>query len=211
MIGIVWVLNGNIISGAWFILLAGFFDFIDGFAARLLKVQGELGKQLDSLADMVSFGALPGFILFSMVKTTSQIDWLPYCAFILPLFSALRLAKFNLDTRQSDRFIGVPTPAAALFVSTLPHFAIQWPKIGLIITSPFFLVAIAFTLAILLITEIPLLALKFKSFAVSKNIFRYALIVISLILFAWLRLAGIPLIILSYIALSVVENAIESE
>lgn len=211
IIGIVWVLNGNILSGAWFILLAGFLDFVDGFAARLLKVQGELGKQLDSLADMVSFGVLPGFILFAMVKTTTQIDWLPYCTLILPLFSALRLAKFNLDTRQSDRFIGVPTPAAALFVSTLPHFAIHWPKIGTIITSPFVLVAIAFTLAFLLISEIPLIALKFKSFAFSKNVFRYALVGLSILLFAWLGLAGIPLIILSYIGLSVVENAIGSE
>lgn len=211
IIGIVWVLNGNIISGAWFILLAALFDFIDGFAARLLKVQGELGKQLDSLADLVSFGVLPGFILFAMAKTTSQLEWLPYCTFILPLFSALRLAKFNLDTRQSDRFIGVPTPAAALFVSTLPHFAIEWPKVGLVITSPFFLVAIAWVLAILLISEIPLIALKFKSYDFSKNVFRYILILLSIILFIWLGLAGIPLIILAYIALSIVENAIGSE
>jgi CDP-diacylglycerol--serine O-phosphatidyltransferase len=211
IIGIIWVLNGNIISGAWFILLSAFLDFIDGFAARLLKVQGELGKQLDSLADMVSFGVLPGIILFAMAKTTSNIEWLPYCTLVLPLFSALRLGKFNLDTRQSDRFIGVPTPAAALFISTLPHFAIQWPKTGTIITSPFFLVAISFTLAILLISEIPLIALKFKSFGFSENIFRYALIGITLLLFAWLGLAGFPLIILSYIGLSVVENAIGSE
>lgn len=211
IIGIIWVLDGNIISGAWFILIAAFLDFIDGFAARLLKVQGELGKQLDSLADMVSFGVLPGIILFAMAKTNSQIEWLPYCTLTLPLFSALRLAKFNLDTRQTDRFIGVPTPAAALFVSTIPHFAIQWPKIGTIITSPFFLVAIAFSLSILLISEIPLIALKFKSFAISKNIYRYALVGLSLLLFIWLGLAGIPLIILSYIGLSVAQNAIGSE
>ncbi|MBN3582915.1 CDP-diacylglycerol--serine O-phosphatidyltransferase [Algoriphagus aestuarii] len=211
MVGIAWVLNGNIVSGAGFILLSAFFDFVDGFAARLLKVQGELGKQLDSLADLVSFGVLPGFILFAMAKTTSSIDWLPYCTLILPLFSAFRLAKFNLDTRQSDRFIGVPTPAAALFVSTLPHFAIHWPQIGTILTSPFFLVGIAITLAVLLVSEIPLIALKFKSFSFSKNKFRYSLIAISLLLFIWLGLAGIPLIILSYIGLSLVENAIGSE
>lgn len=211
LIGIAWVLDGNILSGAWFILLAAFFDFIDGFAARLLKVQGELGKQLDSLADLVSFGVLPGFILFAMAKSTSQIEWLPYGTLILPLFSALRLAKFNLDERQSDRFIGVPTPAAALFVATLPHFAIQWTKIGTVITAPFFLVGIALTLSILLVSEIPLIALKFKSFAFSKNIFRYALITLSILLFVWLGLAGIPLIILAYIGLSVVENAMSSE
>jgi len=211
IVGIVWVLDGHILSGAWFILLSAFLDFIDGFAARILKVQGELGKQLDSLADLVSFGVLPGFILFAMVKTNSQIDWLPYFTLMLPLFSALRLAKFNLDTRQSDRFIGVPTPATALFVSTLPYFAIQWPKIGTVITSPFFLIAISFTLSILLISEIPLIALKFKSYGFSKNIFRYTLIAISLLLFFWLNLAGVPLIILSYIGLSIVENRIGSE
>ncbi|WP_296698550.1 CDP-diacylglycerol--serine O-phosphatidyltransferase [Algoriphagus sp.] len=211
IIGIIWVLDGNIISGAWFILISAFLDFVDGFAARILKVQGELGKQLDSLADLVSFGVLPGIILFAMAKTNSQIEWLPYCTLILPLFSALRLAKFNLDTRQTDRFIGVPTPAAALFVSTIPHFAIQWPKIGTVITSPFFVVAIALSLSILLISEIPLIALKFKSFAFSKNIFRYVLIVVSLLLFVWLGLAGIPLIIISYLGLSVTENAMRSE
>ena len=207
LIGIVWVLNGNIISGAYFILLAAFFDFIDGFAARMLKVQSEIGKQLDSLADMVSFGVLPGFILFSMAEVNSKIEWLPYCTLILPLFSALRLAKFNIDTRQSDRFIGVPTPAAALFVSTLPHFAIQWVQAGTIITSPFVLVGIAFGLSLLLVSEIPLIALKFKSFDFSSNLYRYLLIIISVVLFLSLGLAGFPLIILAYIGLSMVENA----
>lgn len=211
LIGIVWVINGNIISGAYFILLSALFDFIDGFAARLLKVQGELGKQLDSLADVVSFGVLPGFILFSMAKINAEIDWLPYLTLVLPLLSAYRLAKFNIDTRQTDRFIGVPTPAAALFVSTLPHFAVKWVKIGTVITSPVVLVGIAIVLSVLLISEIPLIALKFKSFDFSSNIFRYILIFASIALFIWLGLAGIPLIILAYIGLSVIENGIKRE
>lgn len=208
VIGIIWVLNGNILSGAYFIILAAVFDFFDGFAARLLHVQGELGKQLDSLADLVSFGVLPGMILFQMTKTETTIEWLPYLTLIVPLLSAMRLAKFNLDTRQSDKFIGLPTPANALFISTLPYFAIEWQYLGNWMTSPFFMVGIAWIFAILLLVELPLIALKFKSYSFVANKFRYALVAISLILVLFFGLAGIPIVILAYLGLSVVENAI---
>ncbi|PZX47493.1 CDP-diacylglycerol--serine O-phosphatidyltransferase [Algoriphagus chordae] len=211
VIGIIWVINGNIVSGAYFIILAAVFDFFDGFAARLLNVQGELGKQLDSLADLVSFGVLPGMILFQMAKVDSEIEWLPYLTLIVPLLSAMRLAKFNLDTRQTDKFIGLPTPANALFISTLPYFAIQWPWVGTWLTSPFFLVAIAWVFAILLVVELPLIALKFKSYALAANKFRYLLIVIGLGLILLFGLAGIPILILAYLGLSVVENGMSSE
>ncbi|WP_425639953.1 CDP-diacylglycerol--serine O-phosphatidyltransferase [Algoriphagus yeomjeoni] len=207
VIGIIWVINGNILSGAYFIILAAVFDFFDGFAARLLHVQGELGKQLDSLADMVSFGVLPGMILFQMTKVNTSIEWLPYLTLIVPLFSALRLAKFNLDTRQSDKFIGLPTPANALFISTLPYFAIQWTGVGTWLTSPFFLVGIAWLFSILLLVELPLIALKFKSFSLIQNKYRYALLAIGLTLILFFGLAGIPILILAYLGLSVVENA----
>lgn len=202
----IWVINGNILSGAYFIILAAFIDFFDGFAARLLHVQGELGKQLDSLADLVSFGVLPGMILFQMTKVNTSIEWLPYFTLIVPLFSALRLAKFNLDTRQSDKFIGLPTPANALFISTLPYFAIQWPWVGTWLTSPFFLVGIAWIFSILLLAELPLIALKFKSFSVAENKFRYALVAIGLCMIVFFGLAGIPILILAYLGLSVLEN-----
>jgi len=211
VIGIIWVINGNIVSGAYFIILAAVFDFFDGFAARLLKVQGELGKQLDSLADLVSFGVLPGVILFQMAKVTTQIEWLPYLTLIVPLLSAVRLAKFNLDTRQSDKFIGLPTPANALFISTLPYFAIKWTWVGTWVTSPFFLVVIAWVFAILLLVELPLIALKFKSSSFADNKFRYALLLIGLALILLFGLAGIPLVILAYLGLSVVENGISTE
>lgn len=207
VIGIIRVLDGDIVSGAYFVLLAAFFDFIDGFVARLLKVQSEMGKQLDSLADVVSFGVLPGVILFMMVKIYSSSEWLPYLTLIVPMLSAFRLAKFNLDTRQSDRFIGLNTPANALFISTLPQLAILWPKVGEIITTPLVLVAIAWVFSILLLVEIPLIALKFKNFSFSQNVFRYALVGLALGIFLWLGLAGIPLIILAYIGLSIIENS----
>ncbi|OOG68631.1 CDP-diacylglycerol--serine O-phosphatidyltransferase [Algoriphagus sp. A40] len=212
VIGIIWVLDGQIMTGAYFVLIAAGFDFLDGFVARLLKVQSDMGKELDSLADVVSFGVLPGLILFMMAKNSSDPDsWLPYLTLIVPMLSAYRLAKFNLDTRQSDRFIGVPTPANALFLSTLPYLAIQWPVIGEWLSLPVVLILIGWFFAILLVSEIPLIALKFKSFSFSKNRFRYFLIFLSLAIFAWLQLAGIPLVILAYIGLSVIENATGSE
>lgn len=212
VIGIVWVLNGDILSGAYFVLISAGFDFLDGFVARLLKVQSEMGKELDSLADVVSFGVLPGLILFMMTKNQTEPDsFLPYLTLIVPMLSAYRLAKFNLDTQQSDRFIGLPTPANALFISTLPYLALQWPLMEHWLSSPVVLIILAWIFAILLIAEIPLIALKFKSLAFSKNKFRYILILISIGMFAWLQLAGIPLVILAYIGLSVVENAIGSE
>jgi len=211
VIGIIWVINGNIVSGAYFIILAAVLDFFDGFAARLLKVQGELGKQLDSLADMVSFGVLPGMILFQMTKVSTDIECLPYLTLIIPLLSAMRLAKFNLDTRQSDKFIGFPTPANALFISTLPFLAVQWPLVGTWLASPFFLIAIAWIFSILLLVELPLIALKFKSYNLAANKFRYALIAIGICMILLFGLAGIPILILAYLGLSVVENAISPE
>ncbi|MDR7132092.1 CDP-diacylglycerol--serine O-phosphatidyltransferase [Algoriphagus sp. 4150] len=211
VVGIIWVINGNIVSGAYFIILAAVFDFIDGFAARLLKVQSEIGKQLDSLADLVSFGVLPGMILFQMAKVGTRIEWLPYLTLIVPLLSAIRLVKFNLDTRQSDKFIGLPTPANALFICTLPYFAIKWPWVGTWLTSPVFLIAIAWIFALLLLAELPLIALKFKSYSLAENKFRYALLAIGLTLILLFGLAGIPLLILSYLGLSIVENSLSSE
>lgn len=211
VIGIIWVINGDIQSGAYFIIIAAIFDFFDGFAARLLKVQSEIGKQLDSLADLVSFGVLPGMVLFQMCSLNTTNEWLPYFTLIVPLFSALRLAKFNLDTRQTDQFIGLPTPANSLLLSTLPFLAIKWPMIGTWLNSPFFLIAIAWTFSILLITEIPLIALKFKSYGFSQNSFRYALLLVGLILILAFGLAGIPLVILTYLGLSIIQNTLSKE
>lgn len=212
VIGIVWVLDGRILTGAYFVLIAAGFDFLDGFAARLLKVQSDMGKELDSLADVVSFGVLPGLILFMMTKTSADPEsFLPYLTLIVPMLSAYRLAKFNLDTRQSDRFIGLPTPANALLLSTLPYLALQWSFLGDWLSRPIIIIGLAWIFAILLVSEIPLIALKFKNFTFSKNRFRYILVFLSLAIFASLQLAGIPLVILAYIGLSVIENATESE
>ena len=176
VLGILWVLEGQLLYGAYFVILSAGFDFLDGFAARLLKVQSDMGKELDSLADVVSFGVLPGILLYSLSKAQTDSQVLPYLTLIVPMLSAYRLAKFNLDTRQSDRFIGLPTPANALLLSTLPHLVAHWPELAPWVTSPIALVVIAWVASILLVSELPLIALKFKNSSFADNTYRYTLL-----------------------------------
>ena len=208
MAGILFVLDGQLDYGAYLIFLAALFDFLDGFVARILKVSSEIGKQLDSLADMVTFGVLPAFILFSLIESNSDNTYLPYTAFLIGIFSALRLAKFNIDLRQSDRFIGVPTPANALFISTLPFLSEKSPFFGNLLSNPTVLVSIGLIMSYLLIAELPLVALKFKDFSFSKNIFRYLVVASALISLILFGIAGIPFAIILYIALSITEALI---
>ncbi len=206
VVGIIRVIDGNLYEGAIFVLVAAVLDFLDGFVARLLKAQSPIGKELDSLADVVSFGVLPGIILFEMTEQVTNSDWLPFLTLIVPMLSGYRLAKFNLDTRQSDRFIGLPTPANALFISTLPFFFDQVEALQFLAQSPYFLVGLGWLMSLLLVAELPLIALKFKDFSFQNNRYRFGLIVLGIVITALFQLAGIPLIILAYIGLSVLEN-----
>lgn len=207
VIGIITVLNGDYESGAYFVFLAAFLDFFDGFAARLLKVSGELGKQLDSLADLVSFGVLPGFVVFEWSSSLDTTGWVPYLSLTIPLFSALRLAKFNLDTRQTDHFIGLPTPANALFFSTLPYLSNYLSLVESYLSNPWVLIVIAWVFSLLLVAELPLIALKFKNFSFKDNVFRYVLLGSGALAILLMGLPGIPLVILMYIGLSLIENS----
>ena len=211
VLGILWVLEGQPLYGAYFVILSATFDFFDGFAARLLKVQSEMGKELDSLADVVSFGVLPGILLYSLTKSQTEASFLPYCTLIIPMLSAYRLAKFNLDTRQSDRFIGLPTPANALLITTIPYLAVRWPELSPWLSSPIALVVIAWLTSLLLVAELPLIALKFKNSSFTDNSYRYALLVIGAVCLVWLQLAGIPLVILAYLLLSGMENMLRKK
>jgi CDP-diacylglycerol--serine O-phosphatidyltransferase len=205
MCGIYFVLGGKLSWGAYFILAAAILDFLDGFAARLLNVHSEIGKQLDSLADLVTFGVLPAFIVFKMLVNILPDSLIPFLAFFIGVQSALRLAKFNIDTRQTDRFIGVPTPANALLISTLPFLAAQYHWAENLIYNVFFLLIFSLGFAFLLTAEIPLIALKFKNYKFSDNFYRYLVVVISLICVAVLGMAGIPIAIISYVGLSILE------
>lgn len=206
MIGIHFVTINGPYYGFYFILAAAFFDFFDGFAARILKVQSPIGKELDSLADLVTFGVLPSFIIYLLLEATTKSDLLPYIAFAIGIQSALRLAKFNIDERQEERFIGVPTPAIALFFSTLPLLAGSVSLVAIVLENPWFLSGITLVFAYLLTAEIPLLALKFQHFGWKGNQWRFLVLIISLLSVLSLGLAGIPIAVLSYICLSLVNN-----
>ncbi|AHM62564.1 phosphatidylserine synthase [Flammeovirgaceae bacterium 311] len=201
-LGIVEVLEGNMIWGPYLIWLAAIFDFFDGFAARSLKVSSPIGGELDSLADMVTFGLLPSIILFAMLRETAVPAWVPYLAFIVAIYSAIRLAKFNVDTRQTTSFIGVPTPANALLISSFPLILQRQPGWEFM-RHPAFLLAVAFIMSFLLVAELPLFALKFKDFSWAHNRVKYIFLVLSLLLIIFFNFVAIPLIILLYVLLSV--------
>lgn len=226
-LAIVFAFEGNLVWSAYLVGIAAVLDFLDGFLARLLKQYSEIGKQLDSLADMVTFGVVPGVVMFQLMRTwahsmkgldpAEQNEFFPYIAFIIPLFSALRLAKFNIDTRQSDSFIGVPTPANAILIVALP-LMIGFKK-GMWFTDikadyltyfvrPYSLIAITIIMSILLISEIPLFALKFKSFGWKGNEIRWSFLGLAVLLLVTLQFVGIPLAILLYILMSVVNNMV---
>lgn len=206
-LGILAVLQeGDLKKGGLFIGIALVLDFFDGFVARLLKETSELGKQLDSLADVVSFGVLPGFILWELINTTVYFPQnTGYLAFLIPVFSALRLAKFNIDTRQSMSFIGLPTPANAMVIAVFPYLAESTPDLADILQNSWFLPVYILVFAYLLVAEIPLPALKFKNYSWKDNRFTYSLIIFSVILLAILKLAAVPLIIFAYIFYSIVQ------
>ncbi len=209
---------------AYCIGIAAIFDFLDGFVARLLKVSSPIGKELDSLADCVTFGILPAFILYQLLILAStekanqllldgQIPtftdlYLPYIALIIAIFSALRLAKFNVDTRQSESFIGVPTPANAILIGSIPLILLQNPTYSSIILNPILLSVLAVVMSLLLVSELPLFALKFKSFTFKGNEIRYIFLLSSVLLLVFLQYLGIPLIILLYVLLSVISNMV---
>jgi CDP-diacylglycerol--serine O-phosphatidyltransferase len=190
------------------ILAAAVFDFLDGMAARLLKAYSPLGKELDSLADVVSFGIAPGFmvyfVLLRITGDTAGYNLIPCIAFLIPVCSALRLAKFNIDERQTSSFIGLPTPANAIFWSSAIAGTSQYAdENGLLYGAVAILLVIVFSL--LLVSEIPMFSLKVKNFSLKDNLFRYILIVAGIVAVAFLKSAGLSVAILLYILLSPLE------
>lgn len=200
-LGIIEVLEGNLVWAPYLIWLAAIFDFFDGFAARTLKVSSPIGGELDSLADMVTFGVLPSLVLFAMLRETAVPAWVPYLALVVAIFSALRLAKFNVDTRQTTSFIGVPTPANALLISAFPLIVQRHPDWGFM-HHPAFLLVVAFGMSYLLVAEIPLFALKFKNFSWQYNQVKYIFLGLSVLLVIFFNIVAIPLIIILYVLLS---------
>ena len=205
----VMALEGNLMYAVVWIMLAAVFDLFDGFAARLLKAFSPIGKELDSLADVVSFGVAPGMILFvllSWLAPTLPLDglneYIPYWAFVIPAFSGLRLAKFNIDERQTTSFIGLPVPAHALFWSSL-GYSVQplLPQGGVALLVG--LMALALVTSLLLVSEVPMFSLKIKSLAWKGNELRYILVACAVIFVSIWGFLGIAGTILLYVLLSI--------
>lgn len=256
-LSILFTLQGRLDLAAYLIFIAMLLDFLDGFAARLLNKQGELGKQLDSLADMVSFGAAPGIIVFVLLIVSGAVSvhgsladvltgdsmgssmkmlidqyfsaliygnpeglastfygWnlmLPFLALLIPFFSLFRLAKFNLDTRQSEHFIGLPTPANTLFFVAIAltlwfGFGTQgYPALlAEILLREGVLSTLIVIFSVMLITELPLIALKFKDFSFKNNANKYILIGLSITLMLLLSVFALPFIVLLYLTISLI-------
>ena len=242
---IVFAFNGNLVWAAYLVGIAAVLDFLDGFVARALKQYSPIGKDLDSLADMVTFGVVPGVVMFQLMRFGCSVydggpgAWganktdllfypLAFVAFLIPLFSALRLAKFNNDTRQSDSFIGVPTPANSILICSLPLIlqsedllcyykdpagmagvCVYEPSRLEFLAHPYFLVGVTAVMCFLLISEIPLFALKFKNFKWKGNEIRYSFLAVAVIMLVLLKFIALPLIIVLYVLMSVVNNMVK--
>ena len=217
ILAIVFISQGELIHATYCIFIAGLLDFLDGFAARLLKVSGEFGKQLDSLADVVTFGVVPGFLLF---RISGQLSGWPlfqeapllvvYFPLLIGVFSALRLARFNIDTRQSNSFLGLPVPANALWISAIPYCIRDLdPGLESGMINPYTLAGLSLVSCLLLVSEIPLLSLKVKNLNLKENWTKYLLLLsmgISLVLFEF---AGLIALVPIYIIFSLIDNPLK--
>lgn len=215
-IALVFAFNEEFEMAFYFVCLGIFLDFFDGFFARLFHVSSPLGLQLDSLADMVTSGVVPALVMFQMMvshATTapeSQLQFFPYLGFIIALGSCYRLANFNIDTRQTDSFIGLPTPANALFILSLPLVLKYTDSLIIVelLTNPWFLLVLTLLSAYMLNAEIPLFSLKIKKFSFKENALQFAFLLVSLLLLVFFQYLGIPLLILFYVCLSVLNNKV---
>lgn len=210
-IAVIFAVKGDLSTAALFVFFGIFFDFFDGFLARKLNVSSEMGLQLDSLADLVTSGLAPALVLVNLIELSilpSQDAncFLPYLGLLVLLCSAYRLAKFNISTEQSQFFIGLPTPANALLIMSLPLILDYQnsDSYNALILNPFFLVVVTLLSSFLLNAPVKLIALKFKTWNFSENASKYILIIFSLVGLILFKFAGIPLIIIFYIMLSLI-------
>lgn len=262
VMAIFFALSGRIDFSAYCVFGGAFLDYFDGFLARLLKQQGELGKQLDSLADMITFGVAPGMIMMvvlayattdmtfwhgqvpegmvvlkdtmihpmeetiadaffrwqSDVLDWKNVNWIPFAALIIPFFSMFRLAKFNIDTRQSESFIGLPTPANTIFYTAFPLLLMQYGNatgwehdLIQLCVRPEVLIPVIVIMSLMLVAELPLFALKFKSFGWKGNEIRYLFLISCGLLIPLLLIWSIPIIVLLYLLFSFIQNIIRKK
>ena len=204
-IGVVMAMNGEFLYAFYCVLASGIFDFFDGMSARLLKVKSLMGKELDSLADVISFGFLPGVIIYMLLKDSVTNPYIPYFAFLIPVFSALRLAKFNIDSRQTTDFIGVNTPMNTFVIVSLPFIVLKFP----VLQNPWILCAITLVSSLLLVSEIKFFSMKMNSISWSENKFKYLFLMVSLMLIIWLKFLAFPIVLVLYLIFSKIHFATE--
>ncbi|PWA07484.1 CDP-alcohol phosphatidyltransferase family protein [Flavobacterium psychrotolerans] len=213
-IALVFVFHRHFEMAFTFVSLGIFLDFFDGFFARLFKVSSPLGLQLDSLADMITSGIVPGAVMYQLMLTnftsqeTSYLQIFPYLGFIIALGSCYRLANFNIDTRQTDSFIGLPTPANTLFIISLPLVLQNTDSLFVIeaLTNQWFLLLITLFSGYILNAEIPLFSLKIKKFNFSDNTIQVVFLSLSILMLFFFQFLAIPLVIVTYVFLSVLNN-----
>ena len=228
-LAILYVVSGDLVISSFLVIAGMFFDFFDGLVARLLHVQSKLGVQLDSLADMVSFGVVPGLMMFQLLNKSLMpqelrtgfeatetlkgfepgMSFIPFIGMLIIIASAYRLAKFNIDTRQSDNFIGLPTPANTLLIISLPLiFQYQYSTfLELVIFNHWFLIALTIVSSLLLNAEIKLFSLKFKSWNFNSNQVRYIFLALSIAAIIAIKFIAIPFIIIIYIIVSLLRKS----
>jgi CDP-diacylglycerol---serine O-phosphatidyltransferase len=215
--GVVAIFSGHTTAAVIMMGAAAVFDYTDGMVARALHVKSAIGKELDSLADIISFGLLPASIMYQLMLNCTNLPgaeygWMnpyPYLAFLIAVFSGLRLAKFNIDTRQSDSFIGLPTPANAIFIASLPMILLQvepggeqLQPVSVLLGNYYLLLGITVVMSWLLVAEIPLFALKFKNLRWEDNKSQFTFVGFSGLLLVLLKWIAIPAIILLFILMS---------
>lgn len=215
-VAVVFAVNDRLELAAIFVALGIFFDFFDGFFARILNASSDVGLQLDSLADMVTSGVVPGVVMYQLLEDASGIPWgaaleeqhfhLGYIGFAITMASAYRLAKFNVDDRQTNSFIGLPTPANTLFILSLPLILMfeEYAFAKALLENPYALIVLTALSCFMLNAELPLFALKFKNWSFGGNKVRYLFLLASVLLLVFFQFLGIPIIIILYILLSIV-------
>jgi CDP-diacylglycerol--serine O-phosphatidyltransferase len=221
VIAVLFATQNQLEYAAYFVFIGIIFDFFDGFTARILNVKSELGLQLDSLADMVTSGVAPGIVIFQLIKNNvstvdtltflsniKNINYLPFLGILITLAAAYRLAKFNIDDRQTANFIGLPTPALSIFVVSIP-LIIKYSDTNWAIdffSNTYFLIATVFIGSYLMNSEFSMFSLKFSNFSFKANKIKYIFLIILVSLIVIMKTVSIPLIIILYISMSLINN-----
>lgn len=214
---IILTLKGYPLLGGWFIIFAAFFDFFDGLAARLLDARSEMGNTLDSLADVVSFGMAPSAVLYRLLEHSQSLPpvnadnpaFLPFLSIIFVLAVAWRLARFTTSEGGIAHFKGLPSPAGGLFVASLPLIKNRYADIDILfnaLSNHYVLLGVVIVLSALMVSSVPMLTMKFKNLRWTENSSRFLLAGLSLVLIILIQCAALPLIVFSYIVLSLIET-----